>query len=94
MNEFFAERVKLVRQLADRADPFTKIRLLKLAEGYEERLGLRSKAMHQLKEPITYKHGLNGTIRRAGHEQGAYLRIRGHRTLTPLSELEFTPMVY
>ena len=43
-DEFFAERVKLVRQLADRADPFTKIRLLKLAERYDERLGLSSKA--------------------------------------------------
>ena len=52
MNEFFAERVALVRQLADRADPFTKNRLLKLAERYEERLGLRSKPMHQRKEPI------------------------------------------
>jgi hypothetical protein len=52
MNEFFAERVALVRQLADRADPFTKNRLLKLAERYEERLGLRSKPLHQRKEPI------------------------------------------
>jgi hypothetical protein len=26
MSEFIAERAKLIRQLADRADPFTKIR--------------------------------------------------------------------
>ena len=50
MNEFFAERAKLVRDLADRADPFTKIRLLKLAERYDERLP--PKPMHQRKEPI------------------------------------------
>jgi hypothetical protein len=36
--------------LADRADPFTKIRLLKLAERYDERLP--PKPMHQSKEPI------------------------------------------
>jgi hypothetical protein len=50
MNEFFAERAKLVRDLADRADPFTKIRLLKLAERYDE--GLPPKPMDQRKEPI------------------------------------------
>ena len=52
MDEFIAERVKLVRQLADRADPFTKVRLLKLAERYEDKLGLPSKAMRQSKVPI------------------------------------------
>jgi hypothetical protein len=50
MKDFFSERVALVRQLADKADPFTKNRLLKLAERYEERLGLR-KPVHQRKEP-------------------------------------------
>ena len=39
MDEFMAERVELVRQLADKADPFTKIHLLKLAERYDNRLG-------------------------------------------------------
>jgi hypothetical protein len=52
MNEFIAERAKLVRQLADKADPFTKLRLLKLAEAYDQRLGLQSKPVHQRKEPI------------------------------------------
>jgi hypothetical protein len=52
MDEFIAERVKLVRQLADRADPFTKIRLLKLAERYDETLGLPSKAVRQSRVPI------------------------------------------
>jgi hypothetical protein len=52
MNEFIAERSKLIRQLADGADPFTKIRLLKLAEAYDQRLGLRSKPVYQRQEPI------------------------------------------
>jgi hypothetical protein len=38
--------------MADKADPFTKGRLLKLAERYDDRFGLRSNPMHQRKEPI------------------------------------------
>jgi hypothetical protein len=36
MDEFIEQRAKLVRWLADRADPFTKTRLLKLAEAYDD----------------------------------------------------------
>ena len=43
MKEFIEERARLVRLLADKADPFTKVRLLKLAERYDDQLGLRSK---------------------------------------------------
>jgi hypothetical protein len=52
MDEFIEERAKLVRWLAERADPFTKIRLLSLAERYEDRLGLRPRAVRQRKVPI------------------------------------------
>ena len=38
MNQFIEERAKLVRLLAEKADSFTKARLLKLAEHYEGRL--------------------------------------------------------
>jgi hypothetical protein len=38
MNQFIEERAKLIRSLAEKADPFTKARLLKLAEHYEGRL--------------------------------------------------------
>jgi hypothetical protein len=58
--------VRLIRLMADKADPFTKVRLLKLAEGYDERFGLRSKPMHPRKEPIgssSDKHWLTRTIR-------------------------------
>jgi hypothetical protein len=37
MKEFIEERM-----LADKADPFTKVRLVKLAERYDEQLGLGS----------------------------------------------------
>ena len=52
MNEFIEERARLVRLLADKADPFTKVRLLKLAERYDDQLDLRSKAVRQSKIPI------------------------------------------
>jgi hypothetical protein len=42
MEEFIEERAKLVRSLADRADPFIKVRLIKLAERYEHELWIRS----------------------------------------------------
>jgi hypothetical protein len=35
MNEFFEERAREIRRLAELADPFTKTRLLKLAERYD-----------------------------------------------------------
>ena len=38
--------------LADKADPFTKVRLVKLAEKYDEELGLGSKPARQRKIPI------------------------------------------
>ena len=38
MNQFLEERAKFVRSLAEKADSFTKARLLKLAEDYESRL--------------------------------------------------------
>jgi hypothetical protein len=52
MNEFIEERATLVRMLADKADPFTKVRLVKLAEKYDEQLGLGSRPARQRKMPI------------------------------------------
>jgi hypothetical protein len=54
MDKFIADRANLVRLLADRADPFTRIRLLKLAEIYDEKLRPPSEAVHQRKEPIRF----------------------------------------
>ena len=53
MNAFIEERARLVRLLADKADPFTKVRLLKLAERYDEQLGLGSKTARPRKMPIS-----------------------------------------
>jgi hypothetical protein len=50
MKQFIEGRVRLIRLMADKADPFTKVRLLKLAERYDDRVGLRP--MHQRTEPI------------------------------------------
>jgi hypothetical protein len=45
MEEFIKERAKLVRSLAERADPFIKVRLIMLAERYEHELWMRSRAV-------------------------------------------------
>jgi hypothetical protein len=52
MNEFIEERARLVRILADKADPFTKVRPVKLAEKYDEQLGLGSKPARHRKIPV------------------------------------------
>jgi hypothetical protein len=49
MEEFIQERVKLVRSLADKADPFIKPRLIRLAERYEHELWVRSRTVSKHK---------------------------------------------
>ena len=49
MIEFIDERIRLVRQLAARADPFTKARLEKSAERYETERGSPSRAVREIK---------------------------------------------
>jgi hypothetical protein len=43
-DEYFKEQSNRVRAMADKADPFTKKRLLALAESYDARLGRPSRA--------------------------------------------------
>ena len=52
MEEFIEERAKLVRSLADRADPFIKVRLLKLAERYEHELWIRAVTIKAHEAPV------------------------------------------
>jgi hypothetical protein len=53
MKEFIEERLNLVRQLADKGDPFTKVRLLNLAERYDEQLHPKpSRATRKINMPI------------------------------------------
>ena len=46
--EYFKEQSRRVRTIAENADPFTKKRLLALAESYDIRLGRPSRATRQL----------------------------------------------
>jgi hypothetical protein len=46
--EYFKEQSRRVRKIAENADPFTKKRLLALAESYDIRLGRPSRATRQL----------------------------------------------
>ena len=49
MNDDFLEaQSRRVRSMADTADPFTKKRLLALAEAYDAKLGRPSRASRQL----------------------------------------------
>jgi hypothetical protein len=47
-DEYFKEQSRRVRTIAENADPFTKKRLLALAESYDTRLGRPSRATRQL----------------------------------------------
>lgn len=47
-DDYFREQSRRVRAIADNADPFTKKRLLALADSYDIRLGRPSRATRQL----------------------------------------------
>jgi hypothetical protein len=47
-DEYLQERAKVVRLIADNADPFTRKRLLALADRYDNRSGRPSQASRQL----------------------------------------------
>jgi hypothetical protein len=47
-DEYLRERALVVRTIADKADPFTKKRLLALADKYDARSGAPSRAVRQL----------------------------------------------
>jgi hypothetical protein len=49
VTKFIEERVKLVRSLAEQADPFIKPRLLALAERYEHQLSRPSTVAREIK---------------------------------------------
>lgn len=56
---FCREQAKLVRSLADQADPFIKRRLLQLAEHYERRLGISKAPNERPDEGATKNGGMN-----------------------------------
>jgi len=52
MNDFIEGRAKLARELASKADPFTRMRLLRLAERHERELGIPSKAVREIEKTM------------------------------------------
>jgi hypothetical protein len=62
-DDYFRERALVVRTIADKADPFTKKRLLALADKYDARSGGLSRATHQLPSVVinTQQHTRNGS---------------------------------
>ncbi|WP_163156268.1 hypothetical protein [Bradyrhizobium uaiense] len=52
-DEFCRERARTVRELAEQADPFIKVRLLQLAANYERRVG---QPENQLEITLTSRH--------------------------------------
>jgi hypothetical protein len=49
--DFCSRQARLVRSLADDADPFIKQRLLQLAEHYERRLSILTARKEEVREP-------------------------------------------
>ncbi len=56
-DDYFREHAARVRAIAERADPFTKKRLLDLAERYELQAGKPSRATRSLDRPIPLPTG-------------------------------------
>jgi hypothetical protein len=59
-DEYFRQQAARVRALADKADPFTRKRLLDLAERYDAKLGRPSRASRQLRLPDQPDSGQDG----------------------------------
>jgi hypothetical protein len=52
MNEdFYRQQAQRVRDLADKADPFTKKRLLDLADNYDRKAGKPPRASRRIERP-------------------------------------------
>lgn len=50
--QFLRDRVQVIRDLADKADPFTRKRLLELAERYDGRISRPSQATKTLQSNL------------------------------------------
>jgi len=60
-HEYFKQQADRVRAMADKADPFTKKRLLDMADHYGAKLGKPSRATRQLRLPDIADHAGNHT---------------------------------
>jgi hypothetical protein len=75
-DEYFKQQAARVRALADNADPFTRKRLLDLAERYDAKLGRPSRATRQLKLPDMPDSGQAATSDGATEQPPAVTRPR------------------
>jgi hypothetical protein len=57
--EFYRQQAQCVRDLAERADPFTRKRLLNLADSYDAKGGSPSRASRAIDRPLPLR-----TVRR------------------------------
>jgi hypothetical protein len=55
--EFFKQQALRARDLAEKADPFTRKRLLALAETYDAKAGAPSKASMMIERPVPLAQG-------------------------------------
>jgi hypothetical protein len=55
-DDYFKQQADRIRAMADKADPFTRKRLLDLAERYDAKLGRPSRATRQLRLPQEPEH--------------------------------------
>ena len=51
--EFYRQQAQRARDLAERADPFTRKRLLDLADGYDVKGGGPSRASRAIERPVS-----------------------------------------
>ena len=51
-DDFYKQHAQRVRDLADKADPFTRKRLLDLADKYDAQTGKPSRASRMIERPI------------------------------------------
>lgn len=58
--EFYRQQAERVRDLAERADPFTRKRLLDLADSYDARGGGPSRASRAIERPLSIPRAVPG----------------------------------
>ncbi|MEH2569552.1 hypothetical protein [Bradyrhizobium sp. AZCC 2289] len=68
-DDYFKQQADRIRAMADKADPFTKKRLLDLAERYDAKLGRPSRATRQLRPPLVPEHSSQANAPTGAAEQ-------------------------
>ena len=69
--EYFRQQAQRVRDLAERADPFIRRRLLDLAERYDVKGGGPSRASRAIERPLPLPRSVPTAVGPARHEEKA-----------------------